>query len=85
MVNAGYSGYAFFDSGSNAYYLVDSSLKACSDNAFYCPSVSVTDSASVSSYSDSNTSATVTMTVANADALYLFYARRAREQMRLLN
>ena len=71
MVQGNYSGSAFFDSGSNAYYFADSSLTVCTDDTFfYCPSSSTTRSVTVSSYSGSSTSATVTMAVANADSLY---------------
>ncbi|MGF6880341.1 DUF3443 family protein [Paraburkholderia sp. MM5477-R1] len=71
MVNSSYSGSAFFDSGSNAYFFVDSSLTICSDDrSFYCPSSSTTRSVAVSSYSGTSTSSTVTMTIANADTLY---------------
>ena len=71
MVSGNYSGTAFFDSGSNAYYFTDSSLTICSDDTvFYCPSSNTTRSVTVSSYSGNSASATVTMAVANADTLY---------------
>ncbi|TCK84035.1 DUF3443 family protein [Paraburkholderia sp. BL9I2N2] len=70
MVSGSYSGSAFFDSGSNAYFFTDFSLATCSDSAFYCPSSATTRSVMVSSYSGTSTSATVTMAVANADSLF---------------
>lgn len=70
MVNASYSGFAFFDSGSNAYFFVDSSLATCSDGVFFCPASTTTRSVTVSSYSGTSTSTEVTMEIANADTLY---------------
>jgi hypothetical protein len=71
MVYGNYSGSAFFDSGSNAYYFTDSSLATCSDDTyFYCPSSNTSRSVTVSNYSGTSASATVTMAVANADTLY---------------
>lgn len=61
----------FIDSGSNALFFLDSAttgLTDCSDNSgFYCPSSTVSFSASPSSGS---ASATINFSIANADSLF---------------
>ncbi len=62
---------AFIDSGSNAFFFLDSSgtgLPTCSDNSgFYCPASTVNLSAMTSSGSPS---ATVNFSINNADGLF---------------
>ena len=61
----------FLDSGSNAYFFLNSAttgLPTCSDNSgFYCPSSTTTVSATVSSGS---VAAQITFSVSNADSLF---------------
>ena len=62
---------AFLDSGSNAYFFLDSAttgLPTCGDDSgFYCPSSTTTVSATVSSGS---VAAQITFSVSNADSLF---------------
>ncbi len=58
---------SFVDSGSNGYFFTDSSIPACSDNDFYCPSS--TENLSAVNQAGA-ASGTVDFSVANADALF---------------
>jgi hypothetical protein len=59
---------SFIDSGSNGYYFADNSLATCSgDAAFYCPSSTVTLSAT--NQGTNGTSSMVQFQIANLDAL----------------
>lgn len=61
---------AFFDSGSNAYFFVDSALTACGGNYldFYCPSSTQTLTATILGLN--GVSGTLNFDVANASALF---------------
>lgn len=63
---------AFVDSGSNAYFFLDSDTTGfplCTDNGFYCPGSQQNLSASVSG-TQSGGPTKVSFTVANADSLF---------------
>jgi Protein of unknown function (DUF3443) len=60
---------AFIDSGSNAYFLPDSSIPTCTDStSFYCPTNSVTKSFSLAGYN--GTVASGSLVIDNADTLF---------------
>ncbi|KVE95706.1 hypothetical protein WJ24_06425 [Burkholderia vietnamiensis] len=60
---------AFFDTGSNAYFFNDAAQTTCSTNTqFYCPSSTVTYSATLTG--KNGASGGVSMPVGNADALF---------------
>jgi Protein of unknown function (DUF3443) len=65
------SGFAFFDSGSNAYFFDDSTLTQCPNtSSFYCPPAPTSRSVTISSFSGAATSTTVAMTILNANTLF---------------
>jgi hypothetical protein len=59
---------ALFDTGSNANYIVDSTIPTCADNPFMCPSSTLTSS--VSNEDETGTILPATLSVANADSLF---------------
>ena len=59
---------SFIDSGSNAFFFPDTSILACSDEPYYCPSLTENLSATNAGYNGTPTG-TVNFSVANADAL----------------
>jgi Protein of unknown function (DUF3443) len=63
-----YSDTAFIDSGSNGYFFNDSSIPNCSDSDFFCPSSTVSLSATTQGFSTGT--GTVDFSVANADTLF---------------
>lgn len=74
-VDGTYSGTAsttFFDSGSNGYFLEDSTLTTCTGQyaSFYCPAASTTRSVAVVNASGASASGTVAMPIGNAISLF---------------
>jgi len=66
------SGVAFFDSGSNGYFIGDSTLTACSGTyaGWYCPSSATTRSVAITNASGSVATGTVTLSIYNASTLF---------------
>lgn len=63
----------FFDSGSNAYFIDDSSLTACSQNGFtswYCPASPTTRTVAISNTSGATAAGVVTLPIQNAYTLF---------------
>ncbi len=64
----------FFDTGSNGYFFNDNSIKQCSDGSgFYCPSSTVSESATIQSVG-SSVSEVVDFNIADADSFNSDYA-----------
>ncbi|MGV2288311.1 DUF3443 family protein [Trinickia sp. YCB016] len=66
-------GEVFFDSGSNAYYFQagsDSAMTTCSNSSFYCPSSTLSRSATAQNFDGTGGSATLTLSIANASSLF---------------
>ena len=65
---------SFIDSGSNAYYFLDSATLGglgCADNqGWYCPTAATPPSFTVTNTGTNGTTGSVTFTIANADSLF---------------
>jgi hypothetical protein len=61
---------SYFDTGSDAYFFSDSGITQCSGGYYYCPSSTVTLTATNSGYVSTGDFASATFDVANAVQLY---------------
>jgi hypothetical protein len=59
---------SFIDSGSNANYLVDSAIPVCSDTGFFCPTSTLSATATLTGTNGASTA--ISFEVANADSLF---------------